>query len=332
MKKKVTLHQIAQKAGVSISTVSLVLNNRPNRISDEKKQEILEIAKQEGYIIKPKKQKDTSLPITIALLIPDISNPFFSDMIQGVIDYVHLIKGRLLLGTNGESPQKDSEQLKEFINANISALLITPSYNCPPSLLENIPFPVIQVDRQSPTVPHSTVRLNNKKGGYLATQHLINNRHKKIACLTGPSWLLSSQERLDGYRWAMDEAKIPVSKNMIFEGNYQTDSGYRLAPDILNRDFTALFCCNDTMALGIYQYMLQQNLRVGEDLSIIGFDDITTCRFLKPPLTTIRQSGYEIGYEACKRAFAEINDPSLIKSTILFEPELIIRESVIHLP
>ncbi len=323
-----TLKDVAAKAGLSVASVSLVLNQKPSRISPESQRRIFAAAEQLGYIPKPKQPRRSPRdPVTLGLILPEISNSFFANIVQGVDDCVRHHGAQFMLATNGESAQRDAEQIRQFISAGISALLIAPSYNCHPSVFEGIPFPVIQVDRQSPSLPFSSIRLNNKKGGYLATRHLIESGHRNIFCITGPNWLLSSQEREAGYRWAMNEAGLSVADGMVLEGDYQTESGYRLAPLLLSGGASAVFCENDMMALGVYRCFQERGVVIGRDISLVGFDDISFCEFLEIPLTTVRQSGYDIGNEACKRAFSEIEHPELPKQTVFFEPELIVRKS-----
>ena len=312
-----TLKDVAAKVGLSVASVSLVLNQKPNRISPESRERILVAAEQLGYVRKPRPaQRIARKPVTLGLILPEISNTFFANIVQGVDDCIRHHGAQLMLATNGESAQRDAEQLRQFASAGICALLIAPSYSCHPSVFEGVPFPVIQVDRQSPSLPFSSIRLNNKKGGYLATRHLIELGHRKIACITGPNWLLSSQEREAGFRWAMGEAGITGVEEWILEGNYQTESGYRLAPQLLAKGASAVFCENDMMALGVYRYFHEHGIRVGKDVSLVGFDDISFCEFMETPLTTVRQSGYAIGNEACKRAFLEIERPELPKQTV----------------
>ena len=209
----------------------------------------------------------------------------------------------------------------------VSALIVALSYNCSPDVFAGMSCPVIQVDRQSPSLPYSSIRLNNRKGGYLAARHLIELGHRRIACITGPRWLMSSQERESGYRWAMEEAGIPVTGDMVIEGDYLSTGGYALADSVIAGGFTAVFCENDMTAIGLYRRFRERGITVGQDISVVGFDDISFCEMLDTPLTTIRQSGYDIGYEACSRAMQEIANPELPHQSIYFEPRLIKRES-----
>ncbi|WP_294533894.1 LacI family DNA-binding transcriptional regulator [uncultured Pseudoflavonifractor sp.] len=324
---RTTLKDIAQATGLSVTSISLVLNARPNRLSEESRRKVLEAAKQLNYSTSSHSSPSASECHSIGLIVPNISDFFFGEIAQGVIDCARTHDFTVLLGTNGESPQMDNQNIRSLSRQGVRALLIVSAHEQANTLLDQLSFPVIQVDRQSLSLNRSAVLLNHRKGGYLATRHLIDLGHRHIACITGPGAQASSQQRLAGYRWAFEETGLPLPKNAIFEGDYAPKSGYQLLDSIISAGFTAVFCGNDMMAIGIYKRMRELGLKPAQDLSIVGFDDISFADLLEVPLTTIRQSGYNIGFEACKRAFLELDNPDLPKQTIQFEPELVIRQS-----
>lgn len=326
MSEKPTLRDVAEEVGLSLSSVSLVLNHRENRISPENRRRIQEAAERVGYVPSGKR-RNRQKPTILGLIVPELSNAFFADVVQGVTDCAFKQDAKLLLATNGESASRDAEQIRSMAASGVAALMIALSYNCSPDVFSEIACPVIQVDRQSPSLPYSSVRLNNRKGGYLATGHLIELGHRRIACITGPSWLMSSQERESGYRWAMEEAGLDVTDDMVMEGDYFPAGGYALADAVIAGGFTAVFCENDMTAIGLYRRFRERGVAVGQDISVVGFDDISFCEMLDTPLTTVRQSGYDIGYEACSRALQEIESPEMPHQSIYFEPRLIKRES-----
>lgn len=326
MKEKPTLRSIAEELGLSVSSVSLVLNHRENRISPENRRRIFEAAERVGYLPSGKR-KSRQKPVILGLIVPELSNAFFADIVQGMTDCAYKQEAKVLLATNGESPSRDAEQIRSMAATGVSAMIVALSYNCSPDVFAGMSCPVIQVDRQSPSLPYSSIRLNNRKGGYLAARHLIELGHRRVACITGPRWLMSSQERESGYRWAMEEAGISVTGDMVIEGDYLSTGGYALADSVIAGGFTAVFCENDMTAIGLYRRFRERGITVGQDISVVGFDDISFCEMLDTPLTTIRQSGYDIGYEACSRAMQEIANPELPHQSIYFEPRLIKRES-----
>ncbi len=325
---RTTLKTIADYVGLSVASVSLVLNNKPNKLSPESRQKILAAAEELHYapqLVSPAMAKKYSK--TLGLIVPEVSNSFFADLAQGVGHCAQENGCQLLLSTTDGIAENDTDILRLFASRNIAAMLFVASSNCNASLLESLPFPIIQVDRKNPALNFSAVIFNQKKGGYLATRHLLELGHRRIACLTGPKNLTNTSLRLKGYLKAYKDMGFTPPSNGVIEGDYMSDSGFEAADVILERGFTAVFSTNDMMAYGILKRFRQLKIRVPQDISIVGFDDVVYSALLDVPLTTIRQSGYNMGYEACKRAFEEIEDPKIMKQTIQFEPELIIRES-----
>lgn len=325
---RTTLKTIADHVGLSVASVSLVLNNKPNKLSPESRQKILAAAEELHYapqLVSPAMAKKYSK--TLGLIVPEISNSFFADLAQGVGHCAQENGCQLLLSTTDGIAENDADILRLFSSRNIAAMLFVASSNCNASLLESLPFPIIQVDRKNPALNFSAVVFNQKKGGYLATRHLLELGHRRIACLTGPKNLTNTSLRLKGYLRAYKDLGVTPPSDGVIEGDYMSDSGFEAADVILERGFTAVFSTNDMMAYGILKRFRQLKIRVPHDISIVGFDDVVYSSLLDVPLTTIRQSGYNMGYEACRRAFEEIEDPKIMKQTIQFEPELIIRES-----
>ena len=329
---RTTLKTIADHVGLSVASVSLVLNNKPNKLSPESRKKILAAAEELHYVpqlVSPAMAKKYSK--TLGLIIPEVSNSFFADLAQGVGHCAQENGCQLLLSTTDGIAENDADILRLFISRNIAAMLFVASSNCNASLLQSLPFPVIQVDRRNPALNFSAVVFNQKKGGYLATKHLLELGHRRIACLIGPKNLTNTSLRLKGYYQAYKDMGLTPPSDGVFEGDYMSDSGFDATDAILAKGFTAIFSTNDMMAYGILKRLRQLKIKVPRDISIVGFDDVVYSDLLDVPLTTIRQSGYTIGYEACSRAFQEIEAPEIMKQTIQFEPELIIRESTAKL-
>ncbi len=329
---RTTLKDIAEATGLSITSVSLVLNGRPNRLSEESRKKVLAAAQRLHYDASPRSHSRFFRGDTMGLILPNVSDFFFGEIAQGVTDCAAQRGYQVLLATNSGEPELDNQHIRAFSQLGVKAILIISAHEQANQLLTQLPFPVIQVDRQSLSLNRSAVLLNHRKGGYLATSHLLELNHRKIACVTGPSGQASSQQRLAGYLWAFEAAGLRPPDNGVFEGDYAADSGYRLLDQILARGFTAVFSGNDMMAIGMYKRLRELSLLPGRDLSIVGFDDISFSDLLEVPLTTVRQSGYNIGHEACARAFLELENPSLPKQTIQFEPELVVRQSARRCP
>lgn len=320
---------IARATGMSTTSVSLVLSGRPNKLSKETRDHILRMASDMGYKQERSKRLSSRNADCIGMIVPRISNSFFAEIVQGASDCIQARGWRLLLVTNDGSPEKDRAAVKMMKDSRVSAVLLTSSEDCPASMFEALSCPVIQVDRHSPALHFSSVVLNNKKGGFISTKHLLDLGHRKIACITGPQKLISARERLEGYYWAFQARDLPSPAPGVFEGDYLYESGYALADKIISSGFTAVVCGNDIMAFGLCKRCRELGVSIPNDLSVVGFDNLIYSELLDPPLTTVSQSSYAIGSQACQRAFFEIENPRVSKQTILFEPELVVRKSTV---
>lgn len=325
---KPTLRDIAEATSLSVASVSLVLNGRPNKLSADSRKRITEAARTLGYVPIQRSRPEAARPERVlGLIVPSLTNFFFAEIVQGVEACAQENGWQLLLATNADMPEKDRENLQLFTSHGVSGLVIASAANCDNSMFAAIPFPVVQVDRQSPTLDCSAVVLNHRKGGYLATRHLLELGHTRIACITGPQKHESARQRMEGYLWAMEDAGVPLPRDGVFECNYCSDGGYGAADPILERGFTAVFSGNDMMALGLYKRLRELGKHIPGDLSIVGFDDIECADLLDVPLTTIHQSGFDLGHAACQRVITEIASPGISKQTIHFEPRLVVRRS-----
>ena len=330
---KPTIKDIAKETGLSSTSVSLVLNNRPNKLSPNSRKMILETAIKLNYrSLSAKQMLPDHKTRNIGQIIPDTSNFFFSKLVHGVEVIANENHYGLLISCSGNDAQREMDAIESMLGKGVNGILITTSALTDASTYRSIfssaNIPVILVDRTIPTLPFSSITFNHKKGGYLATKHLLDLGHRRIACLTGgPETNPNAVQRIDGYRWAFTEFGERVSKDWLFQGDYSDQSGYALADSIFEGGFTAVFSCNDMMAYGLYKRAREMNVRIPEDLSVVGFDDIEFSYLIDPPLTTIRQSAFELGLEAANRIIAEMGDPSVSRQSIYFEPSLVVRNS-----
>jgi LacI family transcriptional regulator len=196
--------------------------------------------------------------------------------------------------------------------------------------LEESGIPIVTTGYYQPNLPSSMVDVDNVKGGYLATKHLIDNGHTQIAMITGPQGVKSTHDRTQGYLNALASAGITPVSDLIGYGNWHHSSGYQAMRDILGRDhpFTAVFSHNDRMAIGAISVLRQAELRVPEDVSIVGYDDIPEAEFSHPPLSTIHQPMIEVGREAARILIELIENPAAKPQQVCLDTELIPRASV----
>ena len=307
------MRDVAEQAGVSVTTVSHVINtSRP--VSDELQTRVHSAMQALGY--KPNRLARSlrqGRTYTIGMIVPDSANPFFAEVARGIEDTTFGHGYSLILCNSDGDLEKElfyADHLAEkqvdgilFIAAGVSSEHI--------ELLHDRQIPVVVVDRNLPDVAVDAVLTDNRGGGCLATNHLIELGHRRIACITGPSDITPSAERVAGYRQAMQKAGLPIDESLILRGSFNYENGYQAAQTLLSRSPrpTAIFASNDLMAVGVLSAANQRGLRVPEDLSVIGYDDVRLASFTVPLLTTVQQPKHEIGVLAATWLLERIDQP-----------------------
>jgi LacI family transcriptional regulator len=196
-------------------------------------------------------------------------------------------------------------------------------------VLQERRMPVVVVDRDIPDVAVDSVMTANERGGWLATRHLIELGHRRIGCIAGPSDVTPSAERGTGHRQALREVALPVKEELIIRGDFQYESGYQAARRLLSMDDppTAIFACNDLMAIGAISAAVELGRQVPADLSVVGFDDVPLASFANPALTTVIQPKHEIGVVAATMLLERMQDPDRPPRRRMLDTELVVRKS-----
>ena len=332
--RHVTIQQVADKAGVSIQTVSRVLNNRPD-VSLETRQRVQQIIAELGYqpyaIARGLATKRT---FTLGLIASDFSDYWFAQVAMGAEAEAHKHGYFFMLGSTENSSQDEPKFLRLLTERHVEGILFIRA-NRPIDLdhlreVQKSGTPVVSTGFYLRDPELSFVEVDNLDGGLKATQHLISLGHRKIAMITGPSDLNSVINRSGGYRQALQTAGITSDPNLIVQAqNWWHRSGYAAMKELLSRKlpFTAVFAHNDRLAKGAISALNEAGLKVPQDVSIIGYDDIPEAEFGDPPLTTIRQPMQEVGKAAASLLIKLIEDPDASPQQILFDTELIRRSS-----
>lgn len=329
------IKDIAKKTGLSLSTVSLVLNEKDARISEKTKKMVLEAAKELNYRpnmlavgLATKKTK------TIGLIIPDISNLFFSELAKAVELEASSQNYNVIFCNTNDDSAKDIEFTNVLLGRSIDGIIMALSSKMQPDegallsdTLSEYKTPAVIVDRLVNELDAISILLDYRRGGYLATRHLIEMGHRDIGCITGPLTLTNACERFEGYKQALNEYHIPFRAELVFEGNYYSDGGFEGAAYLIPKQVTAIFACNDMMAYGAYKQLKNLGLKIPDDISVVGFDDIPFSEFMDVPLTTIRQPVSSMGQEACRQLLGLIDLKRSRKGVMTFEPILKIRQS-----
>jgi DNA-binding LacI/PurR family transcriptional regulator len=330
-RQRPTIYDVARLAGVSTATVSRALNGT-GQIAASTRAAIEAAVEQLGYrpntIARSLVTKSTQ---TIALLLPDITNPFYAALVSG-IQQTALAHGRTMLLCTTESDAEREEHYLRVLRAKQvdGALvdgLVLPSDRIARFVEDGFPIVCLDRDIDSRSIP--LVQVDNRLGGRIATQHLVDLGHRRIAHVTGAGELGISDERLAGYRDALADAGLPVDFQLVEEGRFTDEGGHDAARRLLDREpeLTAIFAANDLSALGVLNAVAETGRRVPEDVSVVGFDDLHLSAYTAPPLTTIRQPAAEIARLATEILIALTRGEEAEEMRHLLEPELVVRAS-----
>ena len=328
----VTIKDIANLAGVSKTTVSKVINNKDYSISKSTRDKIIQIMKEQNYI--PNKIAQglvTKRTKTIGLLIPDIRNPFFTDISRGCEDFARENGYNIIFCNTDEDYEKESQCVSMLCEKMVDGIILAPSSNkiYEKEIYATLEIPVVLVDKNIDIQSaKGVVKVDNKNGTYESTKHLINEGHKEILYLSGPLKNDIAKERLNGYIRALEKNNLVFKEENIIEGKYKYKWSYEYIKSLDRINFSALCCANDLIAIGAIQALKDRNIKVPDDISVVGFDDIETAQLTNPSLTTVRQPAYEMGKKASEMLINILNDENInIEEVITFKPQLIVRNS-----
>lgn len=328
-----SIKEIAKAAGVSTATVSRVLNGS-DKVREHTAKKVMEVVEKMNYrldhVARRMKVKSTD-SLVIGLIITDIGNPFFSNVAKGVEDVAFKNKHVLMICNTNEDPEKEKFFLNSMLSEKVSGAIIVPTsgngdfYG---KLVED-GFPMVMVDRRPEHINVDTVSINNELGGYLATKRLIQNGHTRIGIVCGIRGLSNTVERLGGYKKALNDAGIDVSDELITYGDYIESGGREAMETLLSLDQppTAVFSTNNLMTLGCIKELYERKISIPDKIALIGFDDSTWAEALIPPLTTVKQPGYELGVNAAELLIKKLSNGNSSRMNIVLNPELVIRES-----
>lgn len=325
-----SIKDVATRAGVSVATVSRVLNQNP-RVKPHLRERILQAIAELDY--QPsgiaRNMRSQSVRV-IGLIITDIQNPFFTALVRAVEDIAHQNQYTVLLGNSDEDVQKEELYIKVLSRERVAGVIIVPTGKDCYTTLRNLRIHMVVADRKVPGLVSDSVTIDNVGGAYQAATHLISLGHRRIGLVSAPLSVSVGLERRQGYEKALREQGLEVDETLIRTGDLRQSGGYQAALELLRLAPrpTAIFAVNNLMTLGTFQAILESGLRIPDDISLIGFDDMLWFPLLTPPLTTVRQPTYQIGAEAARLLFRRLREGTEKPiETIVLKPELIIRGS-----
>ena len=332
MTRSPSVKDVARLAGVSTATVSRTLN-KMDSVSEETKDIVLRAAQEVGYRVNHS-ARSLRLQRTgaVAVLIPNLGNPFFSKILAG-IESVMTESGInvLILDTKGETPRQP--YIAEYLTSQRADGIICldgqlePDAETTNSKMLNLP--VVFACEWPASDDCNVVRADNAKGARLGVEHLVALGHKRIGHVAGPVENVLTRERQQATIEALREHKIKIDESWFFKGDFSLESGAGVAKQwlLLDERPTALFCASDQMAIGVIAELKKHDTSVPEDLSIVGFDDIAIAQYYSPTLTTIRQPTRELGVAAATALLARLNGDTKTTVSKLLDVELVERSS-----
>lgn len=326
-----TIKDVAREAGVSYSTVSRVLNDY-RYISPEKRQRVMAAVERLGYVVNLQARKLVGgRSEIVGLVIQELSNQYNGLVMQGIDEELARVGYELMLHTTHRHKDKEALFVKTLTGSMIDGLLLLLPLD-PGSYLAGLReqhFPYVVIDHQGFDDFSPTVGADSWQGASSAVRYLIELGHRRIAFVAGQSVTSSALDRLAAYRAVLEKHGIAFDPALVQPGEYAQHQGFVAANALLDlpQPPTAIFAANDLSAIGVYEAIRSRGLRIPQDVSVVGFDDIPQAAYMHPALTTVRQPVVEIGRRAVRLLLTYINDPDHPTERVVLPTELVIRDS-----
>ncbi|MBP2831447.1 LacI family DNA-binding transcriptional regulator [Aquimarina sp. U1-2] len=338
--KKTTIHDIAEKLNITASTVSRALNNNP-RISEATKKAVLTMAKDLNYqpnnlaaaLRKGKSQ-------LIGIIVPRINRSFFSAVVRGVEEVANQLNYRVVVSQSLETVENEIAVVNTLLNARVDGIIVSlvGEKSTDYEHYENVTkkgVPLVLFDRTTTEIGTSQVIIDDYLGAYMATEHLIKQGCTKIAHFTHKKRFNIYNERYRGYVEALKNHNIPFNESLVCEGNMQLEDGRNCTKRLLDtdNDFDAIFSSSDYAIMGAMQVLKERNVKIPEEVALVGFSNEPFTSFTDPPLTSVNQFPIEMGQAAAELFFEMLNSTKkkLIPQKTVLQPELIVRASSLKL-
>jgi len=327
-----TINDVAKKAGVAPITVSRVINNS-GYASEETRRRVETAVAELGYVPSgPARSLRLKRTNSIALVLTDITNPFFTTVARGVEDVASEAGYTVTYCNTDEDESKEQKNISLLIQQQVDGILLVPALSKTETVdfIQGYDVPVVLLDRRIPGANADTVRCDSNDGAYKLVSYLLQLGHRHIAILTGPEGTSTADDRLDGYRRALLEAGLDVDEDRVFRGAFTQASGYEMTRQAINLNPrpTAIFAANNFMAIGALKAVQELDFSVPEEVALVGFDDFPEELVIYPFLTVAFQPAYQMAKEATKLLLARIvGEGPEQHQEIVLPTELIIRQS-----
>ncbi|MFM5787584.1 HTH-type transcriptional regulator GalR [Aeromonas veronii] len=327
-----TIKDVALLSGVSVATVSRVINHSP-KASQASREAVFKAMNELNYHPNANARALAHQNNeTLGLIVADVSDPFFGTMVKAVEQVAQSTGNFLLIGNGYHDAAKEKHVIEQLIGHRCSGLVVHAKMLPDEELIQMMSYVpgMVLINRIVPGFESRCVALDDRYGSWLATRHLIQEGHKKIGFLCSNHQISDSQDRLQGYLDALQEHNIPVDERLISRGSPDELGGEAAMTELLSRgqQTTAVVCYNDSMAAGALSVLSDNGIDVPQDLSLVGFDDVLISRYLRPRLTTVRYPIIAMATQAAELAIALAKGGPLPQTTHMFSPTLVRRHSV----
>ncbi len=329
----VRLQDVARRSRVSTATVSRVINH-PERVNAVTRARVEQAIREMGYQpsrVARRLRVERGTSRLIGVLLSDIQNPFFADLARGVEDVAHGRGYAVLLGNSDEDEAKARRYVEVMRAELVDGIILPPTSDRDEAAIELVRMraPLVCVDRRLGRQCVDSVLIDNVRGAYEAAAHLIRLGHRRIAFIEGLPRISTSRERLEGYRQALAEHGIEADPRLVRRGDSRQGSGRRHAAELLDLPErpTALLVGNNLMTLGALEAVRERGLSIPDEVAILGYDDMPWALAFDPPLTVVKQPGYEVGQRAAELLIQRLEEPGRSVTVVLLQPELVVRGS-----
>ena len=328
-----TIRDVAKHAGVAPITVSRVINNA-DYVSQKTRDRVEAAVEELGYVPNMLGQSlRFKRTMTLALVLTDITNPFWTTVARGVEDVAQANGYSIILCNTDESEAKQEQYLQMLLRRRIDGILLVPASSSDPNpvqLIQKQGIPVVLLDRKIPNVQVDIVRADSENGAYQLTNHLLSLGHKHIAMLSGPETVSTAVDRASGYRQALTDANLPPDVSRLYWGEFNQESGYHIAKAALSASPppTALFAANNFIAIGALHALKELDLRMPDDIALVTVDDSAPTFPQEPFLTAVTQPARDMGQQAAQLILNRLTD-TIDKNTqhIILPTQLLVRAS-----
>ena len=331
-----TIYQVSELAGVSLATVSRVMNNNP-KVSETTRNKVLAAMDQLGYRPNSIAQSLASnRSNSVGILVSELHGPFYGAMLSGIENECRAAGKHVIIAAGHSEEASEIDGIEFLISRSCDALILHVEAVSDDYLIKlaagNIP--VVLINRHIPQLADNCICLNNELGGYLATRLLLQQGHRQLAYIAGPAWKSDARERYAGHQRALAEAGLQQNPALVTEGDFQEQGGADALARLLKQGepFTGLVCANDEMAAGAMAEARQHGISLPDQLSIVGFDNVIVARYVYPQLTTIDYPVEDMGRMAARWVLTHIYQQPGLSLQNLFEPTVVQRDSVLALP